>query len=365
MNDTTLPLRVPAEWEYCDFILMAEPNVFSDWNYILPQAKKQYLRLIKTFIEADENVMLMCRNREEASVTYGDCNSRLSFVEMNYNDTWTRDYGPITAIKYGKEIRQLDFGFNGWGLKFASNLDNLVNLGLQKRGVISPNHYRNNRDFELEGGSVDSDGKGTILTTSRCLLSPNRNGGRSKAELNEILKRRLGADHVLWLDHGFLPGDDTDSHVDTLARLAPHDTIIYCGCDDEGAVNYSEMKLMEKQLKEFRTAEGSPFNLVELPMPDAIYDPDDGIQLPATYANYLVTPRNIFIPSYGQPQKDEPARKIINSVFPNHTAYSADCLTLLRQHGSLHCSTMQMTMRRHWNEPYTGDFMPTVEYYRN
>lgn len=334
--------RFIAEWEQCEAILLAMPDKETDWNYCLREAEEQYVRLVKAFVENGEKVILLTRDKDRTSELLSSVDSpNLIILEAVYNDTWTRDYGPLSIEKHG-EIQLLDFGFNGWGLKFASDKDNLVNLRLSERFVFNKDLYRNNRDFTLEGGSVESDGGGTILTTTRCLCSPNRNGGKSKQEINSILYERLGADHVLWLDYGALEGDDTDSHIDTLARLCPHDTILFTGCRDMDDPHFEELLHMHAQLMMFRTAEGDPYNLVELPLPDPVYDPEDGSRLPATYANYLVTEKNIFVPVYGQPQKDELACQTVRIVFPDKKVVPVRCNTLLRQHGSLHCATMQL-----------------------
>lgn len=210
-----------------------------------------------------------------------------------------------------------------------------------EKGFISKKEYKNNRDYTLEGGSIESDGNGTLLTTTRCLCSPERNGGKKKEEIEKILRQRLGAQRVLWLDYGFLEGDDTDSHVDTLARIAPNDTIVYVAPpENRDDVHYEELKKMEEQLKEFTTKNGKPYRLIALPFPDAIFD-SDGQRLPATYANYLVTESNIYVPVYGQKEKDTLACSAIQEAFPGHKLHTVDCRTLIKQHGSLHCSTMQ------------------------
>ena len=244
-------------------------------------------------------------------------------------------------MERGERLRALDFGFNGWGLKFAADRDNLVNLHLKEKFIILPDAYRNERDFILEGGSLESDGAGTILTTSECLQSPNRNGGKSKGELNEILASRLGAEHVLWLDYGSLAGDDTDSHIDTLCRIAPSNSILFTGCRNIDDEHFETLLKMRAQLTLFRTPEGEPYNLIELPFPDAIYD-EEGYRLPATYANYLVTPTHIFMPTYGQPMNDDLACRMVKVAFPDHEVIGVDCTTLIKQHGSLHCATMQI-----------------------
>lgn len=334
-------IRFIAEWEPVESILLALPSIHTDWEYILPEATDQYRRLVKAITDEGLKVILLCNDVEEAKEILKDSNQVLiSFIQMEYNDTWTRDYGMISVVRNDR-LRALDFGFNGWGLKFAANKDNLVNLSLENAGYMLPLVYRNERDFILEGGSIESDGKGTVMTTSRCLQSPNRNGGKTKTELNQELFKRLGAEHVLWLDHGALEGDDTDSHIDTLARLAPDDTIVFTGTRNFDDPQFESLLAMRAQLTLFRTVEGNPYNLVELPLPDPVLD-EDGSRLPATYANYLVANGVIFMPTYAQPDKDELAMRSIKIAYPTHKVVGVDCRTLLRQHGSLHCATMQI-----------------------
>ncbi len=334
-------IRFIAEWEPIEYVLLALPNKDTDWDYILTEAIDQYKRLIEAITGEGIKVALLCNDEAEAKEILKDADQNLIwYIPMEYNDTWTRDYGMLTVIR-NERLRALDFGFNAWGLKFAADKDNLVNLNLNNQGLLQALTYRNERDFVLEGGSVESDGNGTIMTTSKCLQSPNRNGGKTKAELNRELLERLGADHVLWLDHGALEGDDTDSHIDTLARLAPDETIVFTGTKNFDDPQFESLLAMRAQLTLFRTAEGNPYNLVELPLPDPIYD-EDGSRLPATYANYLVANGVVFMPTYAQPDKDELAMRSIMIAYPQHKVIGVDCRTLLRQHGSLHCATMQI-----------------------
>ena len=330
-----------AEWELDGPVLLALPHAGTDWNYILDEAVDQYRRIIRALEENGECIWLIVSDKAEAERLLSDIptdNTRLK--QLPVNDTWTRDYGPVTVRRHGR-IREIDFGFNGWGLKFAADRDNLVNLGLEKARIFPVGVYRNRREFILEGGSIETDGNGTLLTTSRCLLSPNRNGGGTRAEIGEELTRELGVDHILWLDHGALAGDDTDSHIDTLCRFAPGNVIFFTGCRDVDDPHFEELLHMRAQLSMFRNAEGEPYNLVELPLPDAIYD-EEGERLPATYANWLATPRALYMPVYGQPEKDELACQTVRIAFPGHKIVPVDCRTLIRQHGSLHCSTMTL-----------------------
>lgn len=329
------------EWTACDGILLALPEAHTDWHYILDEARAQYRRLVNALTGEGEHVVLLCTCLDEARSLFDeDDTDDITFVETKYNDTWTRDYGPLTILKHG-DLRCLDFGFNGWGLKFAADRDNQVNRHLKEKGVFTKGIYRNETGFILEGGSVDTDGKGTILTTTRCLCSPNRNGYLNKAEADSRLRKYLGAEHVLFLDYGALIGDDTDSHIDTLARMAPDNIILFTGCREVEDPQFEELLKMRAQLSMFRNAEGEAYNLVELPLPSPIYD-ENGERLPATYANYLVTDKTIFMPTYAQPEKDELAMQTVRIAFPAHKVVGVDCRTLIKQHGSLHCATMQL-----------------------
>lgn len=334
-------IRYIAEWELDGPVLLALPHADTDWADILTEAIDQYARLIDALVSHGEKVVLLVPDESEARAALCGCPlDGVTFVEMPTNDTWTRDYGPIAVERHGR-VRALDFGFNGWGLKFAADRDNLVNLNMSRSGLMPVGMYRNRRDFILEGGSIETDGHGTLLTTSRCLLSPNRNGGGTRAEVGEELTRELGVDHILWLDYGALIGDDTDSHIDTLCRMAPGNTILFTGCRDMDDPQFEELLHMRAQLSMFRNAEGEPFNLLELPLPAAVYD-EEGSRLPATYANYLVTPRAIYMPVYGQPENDRLACEMVRVAFPDHEVVPVDCVTLTKQHGSLHCSTMTL-----------------------
>lgn len=261
------------------------------------------------------------------------------YVECPTNDTWARDHGFISLLNEQEEVRLVDFCFNGWGMKFAACKDNLINSQLVKGSLLNGT-YQNCRNFVLEGGSIESDGEGTLLTTSLCLLAPNRNDTLDKQEIEDYLKKSFNLKQVLWLDHGYLAGDDTDSHIDTLARLCPDHTICYVQCTDTEDEHYTELKKMEEQLKEFRTLDNEPFRLLGLPMPEAIFD-EDGERLPATYANFLIMNDAILYPTYDQPENDRKAACVLQEAFPGKEIVGVDCRALIKQHGSLHCVTMQ------------------------
>lgn len=345
LNEEKHPLtpsrRMPAEWEPSGAVLIAWPHADTDWAYMLDEVTQCYRDIASAIIRSGATLVVVAPDISVPKKHLaGTDTSRIIFCQVATNDTWARDFGPITVIGDDTGIKLIDFCFNGWGLKFAANLDNLITSKLSRSSLFTAPR-ENHLGFVLEGGSIESDGMGTILTTSECLLSPNRNGDLSRSDIEDYLNQSLGATRVLWVDHGYLAGDDTDSHIDTLARLAPHDTILYVKCDNPSDEHYNELSLMEQDLKALRTADGLPYNLVALPMPDPIYD-EDGQRLPATYANFLITDTAILLPTYGQPANDRLASQIMQIVFPDREIVTVDCRALIHQHGSLHCVTMQL-----------------------
>ena len=305
--------RLPAEWEPQSGVQLTWPHAKTDWAPMLSEVTKTY-----------EEMAREIRLREP-----------LLIVGPPSDDTWARDHGFISLTPN----LLLDFCFNGWGEKFPAQQDNAINRRLYEDGSVK-GEYVNHLDFVLEGGSIESDGKGTIFTTSCCLLAPHRNLPLTKEQIEERLKEYLYADRVLWIDHGQLTGDDTDGHIDTLVRIAPDDTLLYVGCDDPQDEQYEGLRLMEEQLKTFRTIDGKPYTLKKLPMPRPIYD-EDGQRLPATYANFLIINGAVLCPTYAQPDLDAEALRIIGEAFPDREIVGIDCRSLIKQHGSLHCCTMQ------------------------
>ena len=254
------------------------------------------------------------------------------------NDTWARDHGFITLVDDQGHARLLDFCFNGWGEKFPAELDNAINRRLYDEGKVK-GEYVDCLDFVLEGGSIESDGKGTVFTTSCCLLAPHRNQPMTKEQIEEHLKQELHAERIVWINHGSLTGDDTDGHIDTLVRICPDDTLLYMGCDNPDDEQYAELHLMEEELKTFRTIEGKPYRLLKLPMPRPIIC--EGERLPATYANFLVINGAVLCPTYAQPDLDAEALRLVGEAFPEREIVGIDCRSIIKQHGSLHCCTLQ------------------------
>lgn len=335
-----LERTLAPEWYPQSGVQLTWPHADTDWAYMLPEVTSCYLRL--AFEIATREELLIVAPEIQAVKQLIDeqlptrATSHIRYKQCPTNDTWARDHGFLTVMSNdGPEL--LDFRFNGWGGKFEATLDNAINaqLGDTLHGI-----YRDCLDFELEGGSIETDGKGTLLTTSECLLNPNRNARLDRAHIEQLLADRLGVNRFLWLDHGYLAGDDTDSHIDTLARLCPNDTIVYVQCPNANDEHYAALQAMEAQLRTFTTASGQPYKLIALPMADAIYD-ENGERLPATYANYLVMNTAVLYPTYSQPDNDEAAARALRRAYPDREPVGIDCRPLIRQHGSLHCVTMQ------------------------
>ena len=329
--------RLPAEWEKQQCVLMSFPHEETDWaKEGLDAALSPFIRIAQA-IAYKQAVYIICKDKDKIASMF--CSTRnMTFIEIPTNDTWIRDYGYISVFENG-EKKLLDFTFDGWGGKFEASLDNHVNSILHQKGYMGITPLET-IDFVLEGGSIESDGEGSILTTTQCLCNPNRNGGLSKETLETKLKTYLGAQNVLWLEYGYLAGDDTDAHIDTLARFVNKETIAYVKCDNSKDEHYEALQKMEAQLKTFTTTEGKPYRLVPLPMTDAIYN-TTGDRLPATYANFLICNTALLYPTYGD-KHDKIVHEIFAGLFPNKEIIPINCLKLIEQGGSLHCSTMQV-----------------------
>ena len=325
--------RFPAEWEPQWGVQLTWPHAATDWAPILEEITETYKEIARE-ISAREALLIVAPESARPTISY-------PLSTINSNDTWARDHGFITLVDDQGHAQLLDFCFNGWGEKFAADLDNAINRRLYEEEKLQ-GEYIDCLDFVLEGGSIESDGKGTVFTTTGCLLAPHRNQPLTQAQIEQRLKQELHAERILWIDHGNLTGDDTDGHIDTLVRICPNDTLLYVGCDDPDDEQYTELKLMEEQLKTFRTLDGKPYRLLKLPMPRPIYD--DGDRLPATYANFLVINGAVLCPTYAQPDLDAEALRLIKEAFPDRDIVGIDCRSIIKQHGSLHCCTMQFPL---------------------
>ena len=336
---------LPAEWAPQSGVQLTWPHSGTDWAPILPQVTECYIKMAME-IALREPLIIVAQNPDETNSILkeklpAEALRRIRIFQMPTDDTWARDHGFITLVSPQGPLL-LDFQFNGWGKKFQAEKDNRICREMMEQNAVR-GIYIDHLDFVLEGGSIESDGRGTILTTSQCLMAPNRNQPLSLADIENRLKEYLHAKHILWLNHGYLEGDDTDSHIDTLARLCPNDTIAYVQCTQTDDPHYEELRLMEEELETLRTEEGNPYRLIPLPMAAPAHD-EDGLRLPATYANFLVINGAVLMPVYNHPELDELAHKQLQKAFPRHQIVDIDCRPLIIQHGSLHCCTMQFPL---------------------
>jgi agmatine/peptidylarginine deiminase len=334
--------RLPAEWEPQAGVLLAWPHAGTDWRPLLEAVEPVYAALVGA-IASRESALVVCSGPDHAGHVRGWLKrasvepSRVRLHEAPTDDTWTRDYGPVTVMSEGRPLL-LDFRFDGWGGKYPAGRDDALTGRLHRAGVFGDTPIETVGRV-LEGGSIEGDGAGTVLTTRRCLMS-RAGPGTSTAAVEADLRASLGATRVLWLEHGGLEGDDTDGHVDTLARFCDPHTIAYVRCDDPGDPHFSELAAMEAELRAFRTPSGSPYRLVPLPWPSAKHDAH-GQRLPATYANFLVVNGAVLVPAYDDPA-DTTALARVAAAFPGREAVPVPSLPLIHQHGSLHCATMQI-----------------------
>ena len=332
--------RLPAEWEEQDGVLLAWPHKATAWKPYLPRVQETFSHILA---EASHHgrIVLVCEAPGEARhylQQAGAMLERITFCPVPCNDTWARDFGPITVIENGKPVL-LDFHFNGWGGKYPCDLDNMVSKEVREHGTFGATHLRSVH-FVVEGGSIDSDGRGTLLTTASCNTNPNRNPHLRREDVEQTFHQFLGIQRVLWLEHGYLAGDDTDGHVDMLARFAPHDTLVYQSCDNTADEHFIELATMAEELEAFRTLAGQPYRLLALPWPSAKFN-ESGARLPASYANFLVLNGVVLVPVYNDP-RDTQALDTIAQAFPGRKVVGIDCSALIVQHGSLHCVTMQL-----------------------
>lgn len=341
--------RLPAEWEPQSGVQLTWPHADTDWGPNLAAAEAVFAQ-IGAAITRHESLLVVCApshqggdggDEERGAVLErlamaGADPDRVYLAVAPSDDTWARDHGPITVLENGQP-RLLDFVFNGWGGKFPAEQDTRLTARLADLGCFGT-HPVTAMDLVLEGGSIESDGRGTLLTTRHCLMTPTRNPALSQAAIEAHLREHLGAERVLWLEHGALEGDDTDSHIDTLARFCDPTTIAYTQAADARDPQHPELQRMAEQLATFRQANGAPYTLVPLPLPAPIVE--SGRRLAATYANFLVINGAVLVPIYQDPA-DAVALERLATAFPGREVIGIDCREIIRQGGSLHCLTMQ------------------------
>jgi agmatine/peptidylarginine deiminase len=335
-----MPPRFPAEWETQSAVLIAWPNADTDWAERLGEVEETYIALVAAITRFQP--VLICVADDDLQ-TYAEARlrsarvdlSQVHFILAEYDDTWLRDSGPIT-LRDGNGFRLLDFRFTGWGGKFEASRDDQLVEHLDQVGTFL-NSSRQDIDFALEGGAIETDGDGTLLSTWRCLNE--RHPAASRDDITRKLAGWLHQDRVLWLDHGYLEGDDTDAHIDTLARFAAPDAIVFQACDDTDDSHYLELKAMADEIATLRTRDGQPYRLFPLPWAQPVID--DGRRLAASYANFLIINGAVLMPAYGD-EADAKAQAVLAEAFPDREIVAVPCRPLIWQNGSLHCITMQL-----------------------
>jgi len=327
-------LEFPAQWQEQEFIQLVFPHKKTHWIEYFDDAINTFVDITKS-IQKYQKVLIIAQELSFVKSLFKN-KKNLTFVKIDSNDTWSRDFAGITVKKNNKFI-VLDFQFNAWGKKFKYKKDNLITKQLKLKGLLKQYSHKS-VNFVLEGGSIDSNGAGIILTTSKCLLEKNRNPHLNQKSIDKMLKDTLGAKKVIWLNHGALKGDDTDSHIDTLARFVNENTICYQTCTNQNDENYKELKNMENELKNITDLNANKFNLIALPSISEIYNGKN--RLPATYANFLIINNAVLVPTY-KDKNDNNALNIFKKIFPKRDIIPIDCTTLIKQHGSLHCVSMQ------------------------
>ncbi|TAN50951.1 MAG: agmatine deiminase family protein [Methylococcaceae bacterium] len=333
--------QLPPEWAPQSAVLLAWPQPDGDFGPWLADVESNYCAVAQE-ICCRQRLIIACQSTTHRlhieSLLQGRVDmARLIFVVLPYNDCWVRDTAPITVLKDDQPLL-LDFQFNGWGGKHDCSLDACLAQNLIKTGIFM-DAAQAAIPMVLEGGSIEVDGQGSLLTSKRCLLNPNRNPSLTREQIEANLRQCFGVKRILWLDFGHVAGDDTDSHVDTLARFCNPDTIAYTACDDPDDPHYGELAQMREQLAGFATLDGRPYRLVPLPIPQPIYD-ENGQRLPAGYANFLIINGAVLVPVYNDPA-DAVALQRLAECFPGRSIVPIDCQALILQYGSLHCATMQ------------------------
>lgn len=318
-----------------DCVLLVMPHSDSDWLPYLESAQQCVREIAQTIMQDTDCVMVLPLHQTKESLLKNlASHPRMHALFAPTNDTWARDFAPL-ALHTDSGIALLKCTFNAWGEKFDSNLDNALAFTLEKLGLWKRPLVQN--AFVLEGGSIESNGAGCLLTTTACLLHPKRNPHLSQAQIESWLQNQLGAQKVLWLENGFLQGDDTDCHIDNLARFIDSHTIVYVCCEDKTDVHFESLQKMQDELRAFRDCNNAAFTLVPLPMCQAVYY--DNERLPASYANFLILENRILLPFFGS-DTDKEAQRILQQ-HTNKEVVGVDCQVLVRQHGGLHCMSMQ------------------------
>jgi agmatine deiminase len=331
--------KMPAEWEPHQGTWLAWPHNEEHWPGNFAPIPVVYAEIIRTIASSEK--VFICVNdsaMEEAARNVLKQNNISShnviFHHIPTNSSWARDFGPIFVRDAEGNLVITDWIFNSWGGKYPPwDVDDVVpqhvgrifNMPVVQPGII------------LEGGSIDVNGKGTLLTTEQCLLNENRNSHLNRMQIEDYLGKYLSITNVLWLKEGII-GDDTDGHIDDIARFVNSNTVVCVLEEDESDENYEILKRNFEDLKTMRDQNGKPLNVIPLPMPECVIY--EGNRLPASYANFYITNGAVMVPTF-RCRQDERAIKILRELFPSREVIGIDCVDLVWGLGTLHCSTQQ------------------------
>ncbi|MEO2265785.1 agmatine deiminase family protein [Pseudoalteromonas pernae] len=338
-----MTFRLLPEWHQQDAVMLTWPHKDTDWAPNLSAVENVYVELSQ-LISKRQKLVIVADNESlkqaiKERLTQHEANlDNIIFVDAPCNDTWARDHGPLT-LSNGEQLKALDCQFTAWGGKYQADKDNAINGHLFAQ-ALNKNALTAKSDFILEGGAIEINEHGVLLSTRACVHNKNRNNELSADEIDSTLASLLGAQKILWLNHGYLAGDDTDSHIDTLVRFAPNNTLVYVRCDDPEDEHYQELGKMADELVTLRGTQGEAYELIALPWPKAAYN-DEGDRLPATYANYLIINDAVLVPTYND-EHDQVALSQVAKAYPGREIIGVDCRALIEQFGSLHCITMQL-----------------------
>ena len=321
-----MSIRVPAEWEKQKSIMVVFPTTQKDWQHSIEEIQKSYVNFIKT-ITRFQMCIVICSNKKILN-KYFDSFENIEIHEIKTDDTWIRDFGAIDVFIDGK-LKSYNFNFNAWGSKFKATMDNSFNKTFFKKELLDI-------DFVLEGGSIDNNGNGVMLSTAKCLFNKNRNPAYKEEDIEKKIKKLFGLTELIVLKNGALIGDDTDSHIDTLARFINKETIAYVKCYDKHDIHFAELNKMEKEL------EKTNFRLIPLPLPSSKTFKKH--RLPATYLNFVFINGALIVPTYND-KNDKKVIKILKKEITNREIIEIDASIFIREHGSLHCSCISQMLQ--------------------
>ncbi len=344
LNPQQVPLsayRMPAEWEPHHATWLAWPKNAETWPEHQAEAQRTYLDILKALTRYEEVVLLVdeaTRDGLHENPVYQSLPvDRISLQVRQYNDSWMRDAGPIfiTSESESPSILAHDFIFNAWGAKYEPYADDDL---IPELAYEAFNIDVIKQDLVLEGGSIDVNGQGTLITTEQCLLNKNRNPHLSRSAIEEHLKRSLGVRRIIWLGGG-IEGDDTDGHVDDITRFVDETTVLTVRENQKSDANYAPLEENFRRLKQSGDQDGNKLTVVDIPMPDIYLEGPFG-RSPASYANFLIANQQVLVPVYGAPNESS-VLSMFKDLFPAREIVPIDCVGLVCGLGSIHCITQQ------------------------